>query len=31
MSYEFVGEDEANKDGETGNPLGLPMQPDAVG
>jgi len=31
MSYEFVSEDEADKDGEADNPMGLSMQPDAVG
>ena len=30
MSYGFVGEDEAGQNGEAGNPVGFPMQPDAA-
>jgi hypothetical protein len=30
MSYSGVGEDEAGKEGEAGNPVGLSMEPDAA-
>jgi len=30
MQRSGVGEDEAGKEGEAGNPVGLPMEPDAA-